>query len=77
MQLVAAGRADSPLGVAALLAAERLDTVGMTDTGAGVAALLKAHRESLEAALKDAKTESDPLEEIRQSAALKLLKDVG
>jgi hypothetical protein len=73
-QLENAGRLDTALGVAALIAAQRLDdSLHSADTGSGVAALIKAHREALAEATKDAETEQDPLDKIRAAAALKLV----
>ena len=77
-QLEDAGRLDTALGVAALIAARQLDEVAlgrlrMGETGSGVKALLEAHRTALAEAVKDAKTAEDPLSKIRAAAALKLV----
>lgn len=69
-----AGRLDSELAAAALLLARRLDAVASIETGAGVAALMKEYRATLADALKDAEADDDELDEIRGSAALKLLR---
>lgn len=68
------GRLDGELGVAALLLAARLDRLGPVDTGAGVAALMKEFRATLAEAVKDAEGSRDTLDEIRQAAALKLVR---
>lgn len=60
-----------------MVAARRLDGMGSGETGAGVKALLEAHRLALAEATKDAKQEADPLDEIRRSAALKLIARTG
>lgn len=73
LELDEAGRLDTALGVAALIAAIRLDMLGLAETGSGVKALLDAHRAALAEAMKDAKSEDDPLAKIRASAALKLV----
>jgi hypothetical protein len=73
LQLEAAGLDESALGVDALIAAERLDMLTYGATEAGIAALLKAHREALSEALKDSKSDADPVDLIRQSAALKMI----
>jgi hypothetical protein len=74
-ELEAGGRLDTAGGLAAMLAAERLDRSGMQDTGAGFAAALKAHREALAEALKDPEVPGgSALEEIRRNAALKLVR---
>jgi hypothetical protein len=72
-KLDATGRADTELGAAALFLAARLDAVGMLETGAGVAALMKEYRATLADALRDAETVDDELDQIRGSAALKLI----
>jgi hypothetical protein len=72
--LEAAGRDESELGAAALLAAKRLDSAAITDTAAGVAALMKEYRATLADAMKDAERDDDALEQIRQSAAVKLIR---
>lgn len=73
-QLDAAGRLDTALGIAVLLIAMRLDNpMSMADTGSSYASLHKDFRAALAEALKDARTESDPLDKIRASAALKLV----
>ena len=68
------GRAESDMGIAALLAARRLDRVGMSETGAGFAALMREYRSAMETAVQvDGQGNGDALDEIQQSAALKLL----
>jgi hypothetical protein len=71
--LVAVGRADTELGAAALLVAARLDAVSLRETGAGVAALMKEFRATLADAVRDAESSDDELDQIRRSAALKLI----
>lgn len=71
-QLEAAGRLDTPIGVAALAAAYKLD-VSMAETGSSYASLLKGYREALAEAMKDAQGAEDPIDKIRESAALKLI----
>lgn len=72
-KLVAVGRADTELGAAALLVAARLDAVSLRETGAGVAALMKEFRATLADAVRDAESSDDELDQIRRSAALKLI----
>lgn len=72
--LEAAARLDTELGAAALLLARRLDAATFAETGAGVAALMKEYRATLTEALRDAEAVDDELDQIRGSAALKLLK---
>ena len=75
-QLAEAGRLDTALGVAALIAAIQVDellSLRSAETGSGVKALLEAHRTALAEAVKDAKTAEDPLSKIRAAAALKLV----
>lgn len=76
-ELTSSGVLSSALGQAAMVAARRLDGMGSGETGAGVKALLEAHRLALAEATKDAKQEADPLDEIRRSAALKLIARSG
>ena len=71
--LVAAGRLDSELGTAVMYLAARLDNVGLMETGASVAALMREYRATLAEAMKDADAANDPLEALRESAALKLI----
>lgn len=68
------GRADTELGVAAVLLAARLDNLGPVDTGAGLAALMKEFRATLADAVKDADHDDDALDNIREAAALKLIR---
>lgn len=68
-----AGRRSTELGTAAMLLARRLDAVSLLETGAGVAALMKEYRATLAEATKDAEAADDELDQIRGSAALKLL----
>lgn len=68
------GRLETELGVAALLLASRLDGLSPVDTGAGVAALMKEYRSTLAEAVKDAQREEDALDNIREAAALKLIR---
>lgn len=76
-ELASAGVLGTAFGQAAMVAARRLDSMGSGETGAGVKALLEAHRMALAEATKDAKQEADPLDEIRRSAALKLIARSG
>jgi hypothetical protein len=71
--LAKVGREDTPLGTAALSIAERIDMVGLSDTGGGMAALMREYRATLAEAVKDADQIDDALEQIRGSAALKLI----
>lgn len=68
-----AGRSDTELAAAAMLLARRLDSAVDSETGAGVAALMKEYRATLAEATKDAEAADDELDQIRGSAALKLL----
>lgn len=73
-QLTTAGRLDTALGAAALIAAFRLDqAVYSADTGSGVKALIDAHRQALAEATKNAEKADDPVAKIRAAAALKLV----
>jgi hypothetical protein len=71
-ELVAVGREGGTLGLAALMAARRLDQASR-ETAGGVATLLTAYRATLAEAVKDAGGTVDALDQIRGSAALKLL----
>lgn len=68
------GRDEVELGVAALLLARRLDMLAPVDTGAGVAALMKEFRATLAEAIRDVDGDRDTLDDIRQAAALKLVR---
>jgi hypothetical protein len=72
-ELSRVGRLDTANGQLAMLLARRLDGIGAADTGSGVAALVKEHRVTLAEAVKDSVVEVDPMDVIRQSAALKLV----
>lgn len=72
-KLEAVRRADTELGAAALLVAARLDAVSLLETGAGVAALMKEFRATLADAVRDTESADDELDQIRRSAALKLI----
>lgn len=72
-QLESVGRVGTPAGQMALFMAHRIES-GLVETGASVAALGKAHREALTDAMRDSSVEADPLDAIRQSAALKLIR---
>lgn len=72
-QVEEAGRLDTALGVAAVIAARRLDVIGEGETGSGVKALLDAHRAALAAAVANAAQEDNPLAKIRAAAALKMV----
>jgi hypothetical protein len=76
-RLESVGRDDTELGVAALLLATRLDSLAANDTGGGLAALMKEFRATLAEAVKDADDDHDALDDIRQSAALKLIRGRG
>lgn len=64
-ELTAVNRQDTPLGRAALVLAGRLDNA-KDDAGSAVAALAKELRSTLDAALKNATTKADPLDELRE-----------
>jgi hypothetical protein len=72
-QLEAAHRADTPLGVAVLLMANRLDNVALYETGSSLAALVREWAAKLDAAVKHAEVDGGALEEIR-GAALELIR---
>jgi hypothetical protein len=72
-KLVEAGRVDSPMGVAALLAARRADRVGLVETGSGLAALLREWDSMLSKAVAGAEHDDDVVARIQESAALKLI----
>lgn len=62
--LVDLGRLESPLGQATMVLARRLDNPG-SDTGAGLASLAKQYQATFAVATEGAKTEEDPLDELR------------
>jgi hypothetical protein len=62
-ELVAAGRADTSVGRAAIALAERLE-LGMFDTGSSMAALSREYRATLAEALKDARVDADTVDEL-------------
>lgn len=64
-ELEAAGRLDSAVGVAVLALARRIDGAATSETGAGLAALVKEFRATFDAALADAESAADPLDELR------------
>jgi hypothetical protein len=73
VELEAAGRSGTALGVAVLTLAAWIDDLGGASAiGAGAPSLVKEHRAALEAALKDVES-ADGLDKIRERAALKLL----
>jgi len=72
-RLEVAGRVDSELGTAAMLAAARIDN-SRTETSGGFAALMREYRATLAEAVKDAAHDDDALDEINRSAALKLVR---
>jgi hypothetical protein len=72
-QVEGAGRLDTALGLAAIVAARRVDLVGPIESGAGFRALIEVHRSALAEAIKDAATGADPLDQIRAAAALKMI----
>lgn len=76
-RLESAGRLESELGVAALLLAARLDSLVASDTGGGLAALMKEFRATLAEAVRDAEADHDALDDIREAAALKLIRGRG
>lgn len=70
-ELESAGRLRSASGEAALALARRVDA-SQGETGSGVASLVREYRAAMAEALKDAETESDPLDEIRLRRERKL-----
>lgn len=69
-ELAAAGRLETHLGQAALALAERIDNARAV---MGFAQLVREFRVTMAEAVRDADDESDALDAIRQSAALKLI----
>jgi hypothetical protein len=63
--LVSAGREGSPLGLACLALAGRVDN-SKADTAAGLASLVRQLDESLAGALKGAERVGDPIDELRR-----------
>lgn len=72
VELEAVGRAETALGVAALMMARRLDTATRESAG-GVASLLAAYRSTFAEATADAERAGDVLDELRSFAALKVV----
>jgi hypothetical protein len=72
-QLEAAHREDTPLGVAVLLMAKRLDNVASYETGSSLAALVREWAAKLDTAVKHADVDGGAIEEIR-GAALELIR---
>jgi hypothetical protein len=70
-ELTSAGRVASSSGQAALILARRIDSAS-GETGSGLAALVKQHGASLADALKGARAESNPLDELRARRERKL-----
>jgi anti-sigma-K factor RskA len=70
-ELTEAGQVASASGQAALLLARRLDSQ-LTETGSSVAAMVREHRAALADALKGAKAEVNPLDELRARRERKL-----
>jgi hypothetical protein len=70
-ELNEAGRAESASGKAALALAKRIDS-GTGETGAGLAAMVREHRTALADALKGARAETNPLDELRARRERKL-----
>jgi hypothetical protein len=70
-ELTSATRVASASGQAALLLARRLDS-GLTETGSSVAAMIREHRAALADALKGARAETNPLDELRARRERKL-----
>jgi predicted nucleic acid-binding Zn-ribbon protein len=68
-ELVKAKRLDTPLGQAALFAAQRLEH-SMHDTASSVASLLREYRAALAAAVEGAVVEEDPIEAMRRKVFL-------
>lgn len=68
--LEAAGRADQPLGVAALLLAARVDLA--TDTGSSLAALVKQLEATLKEVMRGVKIEHTAVDELRARRDAKL-----
>lgn len=63
-ELEAAGREASPLGLAAVVLARRLDN-SSNESGAAIAALARQLRDTLGAAMAGAQKAADPLDELR------------
>jgi hypothetical protein len=72
-ELEKAGRLTSPAGQAALALAQRID-YGGAETGSAMASLVREYRATMADALKGAEAANDELDQIRGSAALKLLR---
>lgn len=72
-ELTAADRLDTPLGQLALEHAAALDDPRRADTGSARAALSKEYRAALAEAMRDAETERDELDDILESANVKVL----
>lgn len=70
-ELTGAGQVASASGQAALLLARRLDS-GLTETGSSVASMVREHRAALADALKGARAETNPLDELRARRERKL-----
>lgn len=64
-ELEAAGREASPLGLAAVVLARRLDN-SSNESGAAIAALARQLRDTLGAAMAGAQKAADPLDELRE-----------
>lgn len=74
VQLERVDRVDTPIGVAALVLAMRLDNpLALAETGSSFAALMREYRAAYAEAMRDAKTERDELDDILGSATVKLL----
>ena len=69
-ELEVVGRLNTHLGQAALAAADRIENSRAIN---GFAALLKEYRDTMREAMADVEHDSDALDEIRSSAALKLI----
>jgi hypothetical protein len=70
-ELAAVDRLNTSLGQAAVALAERIDNARAV---MGFAALVKELRDTMREAMKDVEDDSDALDEIRASAALKLIR---
>jgi hypothetical protein len=74
-ELQRANALESATGQAALVLAKQIDA--RRASGAGLAALLETYRGTLAEAVRDAERADDPLEKIRISAALKLIRGLS
>lgn len=70
-RLEAADRLDSPDGQAALVLARRIDAGG-AETGSALASMVREHRAALTEAVRDARVEADPMDELKGRRERKL-----